>query len=249
MKHLFRFIVAFFMISTALSVAQEQVFLEPSPEDEAALQEEAYEPSEAPPPDRHEPFPPPLEREPFPPPVERWMEHLRDNDPEAFEHFHNLQTENPDAFRKELRERLREKRSAHERHGKQEWRKHFEDMPEHERKERMRTSYREKFQKVTERKLLRGNPEIRELEKQTKTLAQSYRKAESQEEKETIRTELSNTLNTLFDLRSEARKASIDKMQKKLTHLQGKMAERESQRDAIIGRRLQDLLDADTLIW
>ena len=93
------------------------------------------------------------------------------------------------------------------------------------------------------------SPEIAQLEKETMDISIQYRQTTDSNQKEKIREELRQKIETLFDLREKNRQEHIRRIEADLTHLKKSVQERQAHRDEIIERRLQELTDADGLKW
>ena len=89
----------------------------------------------------------------------------------------------------------------------------------------------------------------RKLNRESMRLAKTYRAAEGEEEKERLENEIAALLNELFDLRQMIRKEEIDKLERKLTELRQVNQKRLDNKEAIIQRRLTELLGDRSMVW
>jgi hypothetical protein len=94
----------------------------------------------------------------------------------------------------------------------------------------------------------KNDPEMAEIMKQDRELgnhsddlAAQYRRA-SQDEKDKLMKEVVATVNKHFEVRQQRRKLQLDRMQKELERLRGEIEHRNSQRDAFVKKRVQDLV-------
>ena len=83
------------------------------------------------------------------------------------------------------------------------------------------------------------------LELQSWKLAESYFEEDLSEAKEKIASELENVLLSIFELRLKEKKMEIQEIEKELNELKSIVDRRENKRDAIIEKRLQELLQSD----
>jgi hypothetical protein len=87
------------------------------------------------------------------------------------------------------------------------------------------------------------------LERQCDNLAKRYKKA-AEDEKNGIRSALSEKVSELFDLREAGRQEEVKKMEKELEELREKLAERQRNKGLIVERRVSELLvGSDALKW
>jgi len=211
-------------------------------------------------------------------PLDHWMRRLQTRDPEEFERLRTLHEENPEAFMRELRERIERLQQKHilsELKAYPELYNAITNMPEDER--------REVLQKITHhpgqgprgpedmnnrgqpmghssrgdknqygamsRKGKNSNPEIRALSRETREMANAYQQAETQEEKEAIHDDLRAKLDDLFELREAERKTQIQRVQKEVEKLQKILDRRRKNKESIIEKRLQELTADETTRW
>ena len=80
-----------------------------------------------------------------------------------------------------------------------------------------------------------------ELEQKTIQLAHRYRMAR-QEEKEELKTELSEVVNKHFEVRQEKRELQLKRMEESLENLRQAIKKRTDARDEIVNKRLGDLM-------
>ena len=153
--------------------------------------------------------------------IERFLERLKDENPDKYEELMRLKEENPDLFREKLKE-IGE--FIKNRRGK--------------RREKMDPETRERMK------------EIGELEKQSMELAKQYRDAETDEEKQSIAEDLKPLLVRVFDLKLLKQQKDVGRLEKKLGEFKAHLKKREGSRDKIIQNRFDELTGKTThLKW
>jgi hypothetical protein len=91
---------------------------------------------------------------------------------------------------------------------------------------------------------------IRELERQSHELGESYRKAQDEAARKTIRSNIANLTAQLFDLREMNRQEEVKRMEAELKRLKDTLAQRQKNRADIIERRIQQLTgEAGAMEW
>lgn len=91
---------------------------------------------------------------------------------------------------------------------------------------------------------------IRELEHQSRELAESYRKSTDETVRRTTRTNLSNAIAQLFDLREMNRQDEVKRMEMDLKRLKETLEQRQKNRVGIIERRIQQMTgEAGAMEW
>jgi hypothetical protein len=81
-------------------------------------------------------------------------------------------------------------------------------------------------------------------------LAQQFAKATKEDDKKEIRKKLTEALGAQFDQRAEQQKKELDDLEKQVAALKALMKKRHDARDAIIERRLDQVLqEAEGLGW
>ncbi|MEE9432366.1 MAG: hypothetical protein V3V16_15070 [Melioribacteraceae bacterium] len=105
-------------------------------------------------------------------------------------------------------------------------------------------SIRFPFTSKREKKELEMESRIFEFEVASLALAAKYRKA-STGKRQSLKTELKNILNNLFDAKEEERKSEVKELEKELSELRKSLSIRKANKNGIVKRRLQDLLDED----
>lgn len=186
-----------------------------------------------PPPEESDAFAPPREgpegQPGMPPPVQLLMQHWQKQNPEEFERMKKLREEDPQAFREELHRKLQEARK--ERGGR-----------------RMDGEFGRPgagpggdFDP--------GNPQMKIAEDKIRDLAQAWRSAATDEEKQQVKADLVSALNQAFDLREQVRRERLAQMEKKLAELRSNIEQRSAQRQAIIDKRLGELTEDEKLVW
>ncbi len=154
--------------------------------------------------------------------MEKFLEHLKDENPEKFEDLMRLKEENPDLFREKLREHVGEFIKNKQRKGR----------------ERMDPETRERMKE-------RG-----ELEKQSMRLAEQYRGAETDEEKQTIAEDMKAVLVRAFDMKLLNQQKNVERLEKRLKELKDLLNKRKESRDDVIQKRFDELTGkAEHLKW
>lgn len=88
------------------------------------------------------------------------------------------------------------------------------------------------------------------LEQEAKALAKTYQQKESDKDRKEIRKKLREILVDLFDYREQKREEEIVRLDEKLQELRKVLDERKKNKDAIVDRRLKELLgDMEHLAW
>ena len=83
---------------------------------------------------------------------------------------------------------------------------------------------------------------IDELERSSKETGEKYRSSDDEFEKEALKKKLSDTLNTLFDLKIQLQQLENERLEKELAKKKEILEKRKSQKKEIIELRLNDLL-------
>ena len=91
---------------------------------------------------------------------------------------------------------------------------------------------------------------IRELERQSHELADTYRNSTGETARSGIRTKLATLTARLFDLREGRRQEEVKRMERDLERLRANLTERQKHKQQIIERRVAQLLgEAGTMEW
>lgn len=195
--------------------------------------------------------------------VDRWLEQLKEKNPAEYERLVKLRDEDPDAFHKELRGKLRKEQSRLFMDKYPQLKEAVMALPPDERDAIMGRLMQPQGQGPgpggpggpgMERGMGPGGgdmrtPEIEAQQEATRTAAAAYKSASTPEEKEKARAELKAGLGKLFDLREQQRAKDIEKFDKHLAGLKEKLAKRQANRDQIIEKRLQEITGGDELTW
>jgi flagellar capping protein FliD len=170
--------------------------------------------------------------------VEAWMKHIQERNPEEFERLSKLRTDNPEAFRKVLKERL-----AKMRDGKLEDLPHvkvfLEKLPAEEREQFLKR-LREGGSKMRE-EWSKHNASLAKSEQETRKLVAAYKKAGHEEQKK-LRADLKKNVSESFELREKARQENIQRMESQLAKLKKDAEKRKADRESIVEGRLKELL-------
>ncbi len=88
------------------------------------------------------------------------------------------------------------------------------------------------------------------LEAESEDLAMQYRQADTDAEREQIRTRLIATLSELFDLREAEKAMEVERLERRLEFLRQKVEERMANKDDIVARRAASMLgERDEMEW
>ena len=83
--------------------------------------------------------------------------------------------------------------------------------------------------------------ELRKFSRESTRLAETFRKSESENEREKIKKELYQILNQLFDLREKEKELEVERIKKNLERLQKEIQERKTNKEQIIQQRMNQL--------
>ena len=89
----------------------------------------------------------------------------------------------------------------------------------------------------------------KQMESETQDLAARYKSTEDESEKSRIRAELMELLGSLFDMRQLNREDEIIRLEKRLEELREAQVDRQSHKEEIVLRRLQELIDDKAWEW
>jgi hypothetical protein len=215
----------------------------------------------------------PAQEEPAPPPHEecgpemappdqpdpytrRWLEQVKQRNPEEFSELVTLLQEDPQAFHRELSMRL----------GRKRLRQCFRDNPKmlnayqqlsKEEKDRIAAGFFQPPPSGKNGAMRRGGPPRRHerheddepFTKNLRPLIEKYKSATDPQQKEMLRSELLTELGKSFDQRTRERMQSIIQLQQQLDHLKEKLDARQANRDLIIQNRFDQLTRDDALKW
>lgn len=88
------------------------------------------------------------------------------------------------------------------------------------------------------------------LDQQSFQLSEQYRKANSPDEKQRIKSQLTDVLNQLFDVREKNKQGEIKHLEEELARLKSTMTDRQKNKNQIVTERLKEMLDEmDSLKW
>ena len=109
------------------------------------------------------------------------------------------------------------------------------------RLQRLKTENPEKYQQFKKKM---------QLNRQSHELTRAYRQAEDATQKQQIRTQLKTCLAELFALREAERAEKVTELEQELERLREMLAFRQKNKDQIIEKRLDEMLqDSDLLEW
>ncbi len=86
----------------------------------------------------------------------------------------------------------------------------------------------------------------RELERETRELAMQFRMAPS-DERDTIRKRVDELVNKHFEVRQERRELELKRLEKELDRLSDAIKQRNESRDALVKKRISQILGEDDL--
>lgn len=176
------------------------------------------------------------------PPLQRFMEVLREQNPEEFDRLKKLREEDPEAFRRELHQRLQKER---DRRGLQAGRAMEQQPPE----DRGRMGHHLQAGGPGPEGMNVRSPETDRLEQKSRELAQAYRVATDEVEKARLQAELKANLAESFDAREKLRHERFAQMENRIKKIRELMEQRQAQREEIINRRLKELTEGEKLAW
>ena len=166
-------------------------------------------------------------------------QHLKDN-PEIREELRELAKDDPEAFRKRIREMMP---GVHSRQGPGGLQRNrgIPGMPGQQIGARGDQS-RHRFFPESE--------EVQKLERQSHKLARQYRQAEGTE-KQQMQEELRATLLQIFEKKTQHQNEFVEHLEKQLQKLRSRLENRQKNRDAIVDRRFEQLTSdgEDELAW
>lgn len=192
------------------------------------------------PPPIREQHPPPLGP---PPTIEKFFDIIRQRNPEEYERLRSLRETDPEAFLDEIESRIEQERI----------RRGLGAPPGQGPGPRMAPRRDREF-----RRLRPGDegdamsvhsPEVEAHEQKAREIAASLRTAKTDEERAARIQELRDELARAFDLREQLRRDRIKQMRERLDKLEAFLATRQSNRDAILDRRVNELIGEDPTSW
>ncbi len=101
----------------------------------------------------------------------------------------------------------------------------------------------------TDRHLYEGLRREHRLELESRRLASGIRRGVDVDQREKLMEELKNTLHEIFELKQENRRREIAQLDERLDTLRKTLAERERQREALVQRRLEELLNEHSALF
>ena len=135
------------------------------------------------------------------------LERYREQNPEEFERLRKLREEDPETFRTEMQERMRERFGA---------------------AMQARNS---------------------EFDRESTELAAQYRQAKTDEERAVLKAKIEAAVQAAFDRRIEANREMIKNLEDQISRLKEQVSERESRRQEICSKRLEELIGDPGLKW
>jgi len=193
-------------------------------------------------------------------PVYEWLDRLRKNNPEEYEKMKQMKEEDPEQFHTLLRNRVQRQRFKQALKAYPALRDTYDTLSAEDQNHLIDTLYRppqkrgsrNRTKNRTKKQKRNRNPqrkEIKELDKETRQIAQNYHASEDEQERQLMRNELRIKLEKQFTIRNQDRLTHIQELEGKLTALKERMALRKSQEEQIITRRLEELTQDPDLKW
>ncbi len=169
--------------------------------------------------------------------LERYMEHLKNTNPEDFEAFNKLREEDPEAFKHQLMERL------------QHMRKGVENIPP-ERREEMRKRFMGRREggggfrgpPMDPEEMGKRRAQYEQFKGKVDGLKKAYHHTEDDEERQRIRDEITGHIGEMFEARQAERKRHIDRFREELERMEAQMAEDDAKRDEHVSARVNEIL-------
>ncbi|MFA5793549.1 MAG: hypothetical protein WC980_00565 [Candidatus Brocadiia bacterium] len=111
-----------------------------------------------------------------------------------------------------------------------------------------------KLKELKERDPARYQQVINEqtMERSVRELSKKYRESQTPQEKETIKSEMKQALDKIFELKESQRETEIKKLEEEVNKLKEKMKKRKANKDKIIDRRIKIMTgeeEEDDLGW
>ena len=153
-----------------------------------------------------------------------------------FEHFHKMSEEDEKELLKNLNRNLKTELEVIKRVTKN---KYFQFLRESQFKN-MRMPFLVKKEKEAHER----EQKIFEAEIKTEALAVKYETAK-EGQKQSIKNDLRKELNKLFEIKETRRKQEVEQLEQELKKLKKSLVARQKNKNNIIERRLQELLDED----
>lgn len=138
--------------------------------------------------------------------ISKWLENMKNENPEEYERLSNLRQSNPTEFRQEMLKRHLERR-------------------------------RDKVRRDSKH------------EEETLELAEQFRKAETDEEKNDLREKLKEAVYNAFDANLRSSQERIERMEKELQKLREHLERRKAKKERICEARILDLTLDEELQW
>lgn len=233
----------------------------------ARAQDDLPPPDMPPPPMQPDSFgmPPPPPGE-FPPdsPVAKWIERMKQENPEEFARLQAMKTDDPKAFRRELHKRMKGERALAGLRKYPRIAQAVMEMSEDERED-----FLNRFGGMSERSPESpgrgpgfgpgphgfggpgGGPEgegpaqadqdTRRLQREVKDLVLAYHEAPDEAAKDAVRAQLRGRIEQLFEQREAERARQIERIEQDLARLKKSMESRRKNRELIIEKRLGEL--------
>ena len=181
-------------------------------------------------------------------PVDKWLEHLRDRNPDEYARLNELRLKDPEKFHAEMYRKLQRQQAMEVLEKNPRFKQLFGELPGEER-DRITELISQPVMKKGPGKHGKPNPEIEKMEAETQELSLAYRKTQDNAERQKIRADIQTKLEILFDLRQKDREQMIAHMEKRMADLRKNLDEKTARRDELIGRRLKELTEGDPLAW
>lgn len=191
--------------------------------------------------------------------VEKWLDVLKQRNPEEFEKMRKLREENPEEFRKTLHQKLQDFRTKNggNLRDKPQIMKALHDLSPEDRDWVMQRLQQgggpmgfggpdnrrgfPDFRHVM-------TPEIEQGERKGRELAKKLHEAKTDDEKSSLRKELRDQIAAVFDLREKQRGEMVRMIDEKVTKLRQQLDDRKNRRDQLIDEELQNAVNGPPVL-
>lgn len=176
--------------------------------------------------------------------VEMWLDQLKQKNPAEFEKARKMRDENPEEFRRHLREKVASMKMRGGLEERPALARAIKALPETDREwllQRLQAGDRFGARGGLPDMRGGGTPEMERGELATRELVQKARAATG-EERVRLRAELKAELGRLFDLREKYRAEQLRMVEQQVTSIREQLRERSVKRDEIIEHRLKEAL-------
>ena len=170
--------------------------------------------------------------------VEQVLKRMKLRNPEEFERLNKLRQEDPDAFRKALKDRLDKVRG-----GPPSDRIAADVASGSERGQAIQHA-RNPASNASRDDWMRRYPELGKREQDIRTLVENYKAAAPDEQKK-LQADLKKKISETFELREKLRQEAIQRVETQLARLKKDAAPGKANREAIVERRFKELTEGN----